>query len=74
MLLICVVNNKNRFETTSKVYFKEWSKDHQQHAPVGPGHYETLYLPSSEQVLQKKTPIKVGFTRMDRGLLNFIPS
>ena len=41
---------------------------------MGPGHYETYYLPMSEQVLQKKTPIKVGFTRMDRGLHHMPPS
>jgi Sperm-tail PG-rich repeat len=63
----------SRFDQSRVLYCKEWASDHQQRAPYGPGHYETLNLPASEQVIQKKLSKKFTFPKVDRGLL-VVPS
>jgi hypothetical protein len=59
----------DRFSQARALYFKEWAADHLQRAPVGPGYYETLNLPRSDQVLQKKTSKKFSFPKFNRGLI-----
>jgi hypothetical protein len=44
----------DRFDSTKNVFCQEWAKDHQQRAPVGPGHYD---VKGAEALLSKKTII-----------------
>jgi len=55
----------DRFDSQKNVFFKEWTKDHQQRAPVGPGYYD---INSADPHLAKK-PVIISFPKNNRGLV-----